>query len=114
MGTIHSNGSKWAGEPLDTLEQLLTVLSTEPLDPVFLQYGGFREVHRGQAHYLGNFLNVSHVFRITCDLGSETDTKLSRAVALNLLRPDFVAALTDNSQTLWQKLCARQRKGQLA
>lgn len=33
--TIHANGSKFAGEEPDTIEQLLEVLAAEPLDRSF-------------------------------------------------------------------------------
>jgi len=81
MIEIISNGSKWQGEPLDTIEQLLEVLSKHTLDPRFEGYGNFvradtpdiyiRDGHLhavpGAYKFFGNFLDVSHVFNIRTD-----------------------------------------------
>ena len=77
---IQSNGSKWAGEDPDTIEELLRVLKVEPLDKTFEKYGDFfSRVHRedfihpdlnfakewdGSMHFFGNFRLYSHVFNI--------------------------------------------------
>lgn len=57
---IISNGSHWAGEDPDSVEQLLAVLAKEPLDPTFERYGNFCF----EDHVWGNFHAVSHVFNI--------------------------------------------------
>lgn len=41
MLKIISNGSKWAGEQPDSIEQLIKVLEQYPLDPTFEKYGNF-------------------------------------------------------------------------
>lgn len=74
---INSNGSKWAGEELDTIEDLLKVLSKYTLDPKFEQYGCFiqdsgtayctdeqNERWTGYTIFGGNFFDLSHVFSI--------------------------------------------------
>lgn len=65
--TIHSNGSKWAGQEPDSIATLLEVLASTPLDPTFEKYGDFAynaETHDGTVRFFGNFYLVSHVFRI--------------------------------------------------
>lgn len=62
--TILSNGSKWYGEEPDTIDKLLEILATEPLDPSFEDYGNFVWLEDGFWHVFGNFWSVSHVFRI--------------------------------------------------
>lgn len=107
--TIHSNGSKWAGETPNSLAQLLIMLDSEPLDPAFLRYG-FRELYKGEAHYLGNFANLSNVFHVSCTPGGSADRLLQEAVTKNLLRPDFIAALTDPRLSLWEAVKEKQRQ----
>jgi hypothetical protein len=41
MLLIISNGSKWAGEKPDTIDDLLNVLNKYTLDPNFEKYGNF-------------------------------------------------------------------------
>ena len=62
---IHSNGSKWAGESPDTLEDLLRVIETETLDPSFERCGNFVYEESGTWSVFGNFLTGSHVFHLT-------------------------------------------------
>lgn len=90
--TIHSNGSKFAGEPLDTIDQLLTVLANHPLDSTFEEYGNFIQRDRSSdtVRYFGNFRTVSHVFSITTD-DPRTIRRLSRAIRANQRRPDYGA-----------------------
>jgi hypothetical protein len=64
---IISNGSKWLGQAPDSVEDLLSVLAIEPLNPVFESYGNFvlsDEMPVGTVRCWGNFANVSHVFQI--------------------------------------------------
>jgi len=68
--TISSNGSKWAGQAPDTIDQLIEVLGAETLNPEFEMFGNFSEsssdyetaIYQCRMH--GNFLNLSHVFNI--------------------------------------------------
>jgi hypothetical protein len=65
MAEIISNGSKFAGEEPDTIEQLIDVLQTETLDPRFEEYGRFFcRLPNGKLNAFRNFLHVSHVFNI--------------------------------------------------
>ena len=96
---IHSNGSKWIGESLDSIDQLIEVLASHTLDPKFEQYGCFVQTdneiswpdgspdHWTPAMYqfFGNFLELSHVFRIDSD-----DPDVKRRLC---------AAIHDNRQT---------------
>lgn len=80
---IASNGSKWAGEAPDTVEQLIEVLgSGHALDSA--RFNGF--VHPqpdGSVQFFGNFADLSHVFNITTD-DPEVIDALSKAIAANL------------------------------
>lgn len=72
---VNSNGSKWAGQDPDTIEELIEVLKHNDLDlrrfaaHGFISFGSsngygnqsYRE-HSVRIH--GNFLTVSHVFDI--------------------------------------------------
>lgn len=68
---IISNGSKFAGQDPDTLEDLYTMLKTYALDPDFEQYGNFFHYTTGKHfevyHFHGNFACISHVFDIRTD-----------------------------------------------
>ena len=73
---IISNGSKWAGEEPDPLEQLRERLESCTLDPRFEAYGNFAHEeddadflarfpqYAGTWHLFGNFYDYSHVFCI--------------------------------------------------
>ena len=81
MIDIIFNGSEWAGEPPDTIDKLLEVLSRHTLDPRFEKYGNFvcadtsdkyiRDGHLqaipGAFRFFGNFIDISHVFNIRTD-----------------------------------------------
>ena len=83
MIEIKSNGSKWHGQPPDTIETLLEVLSEEPLNPVFEEYGGaFIEDWGAIKHFHGNFLKLSHVFDIRTD-DPAIISKLTEAITKN-------------------------------
>ena len=88
--TIISNGSHWMGEALDTIEELLVVLATEPLDHTFERYGNFilppRDGH--PVRFWGNFARVSHVFSIYTD-DQEVIERLTTAIRLNQDRDDY-------------------------
>lgn len=65
---IISNGSHWMGESEDTIEQLIAVLETQPLDPTFETCGNFVFTDDDpETHFFGNFYTVSHVFRLDTD-----------------------------------------------
>ena len=80
---IQSNGSRWAGEDLATLDELAECLRTHTLDPTFEKYGDFLyQVRPGDwirgkkpegtdpertFNMFGNFFDVSHVFNIYTD-----------------------------------------------
>lgn len=97
MTTIHSNGSKWAGEAPDTIEQLIEVLAQHPLDRRFEDYGNFIDrdpewldgsTKPGVVIFFGNFLTVSHVFNIETD-DPEVIERLNRAIKANKRRADY-------------------------
>ncbi|TVY09924.1 hypothetical protein [Paenibacillus cremeus] len=80
MLEIRSNGSKWYGQELDTIEDLMKVLSEYPLDATFEKYGNFvtefkpakgwrpeNEKYKGCTSFFGNFHTYSHVFSIITD-----------------------------------------------
>lgn len=95
------NGSKWAGEEPDTLEQLEARLSTEPLDPKWEHYGDFVELpgddfsdHHGVPGgtlFSGNFLNLSATFSVLTN-DADVIARLSMLVAANKTRADYVEA----------------------
>lgn len=93
--TIHSNGSKWAGEAPDTLADLLKVLASHPLDRNFEQYGNFiyagdPAILSGTTRFWGNFFTISHVFNIDTDEPEVIDA-LTRAIRANQQRQDYLA-----------------------
>ncbi len=68
MTTITSNGSKWAGESPDTVDELCAVLQSHTLDRIFEGYGNFVIADAGEPlRFWGNFFDVSHVFSIDTD-----------------------------------------------
>lgn len=88
--TIHSNGSKWAGEAPDTIEKLIEVLKENTIEERFFDKWekdrhekpsiwknlcpisinepskgeGFYGDPEGSTIFFGNFEEISHVFRI--------------------------------------------------
>lgn len=94
---IGSNGSKWAGESPDSLEQLCEVLRTEPLDPSFEKYGDFvywapaEEGNPAMIRFWGNFYRVSHVFQIDTNDPHVIDT-LTQLIQLNKATSAYAAA----------------------
>lgn len=72
---IKSNGSKWAGQELDTIEQLIKVLGEHDLDVqrfgafgfvTFTESNGYanRDYDKHSVRIHGNFYDASHVFEI--------------------------------------------------
>lgn len=94
---IHSNGSKWAGQEPDTIEQLIEVLGKHTLDiERFGAFGFITFVEGGNNGYSsrnydkhtirihGNFLDVSHVFDIEGEY--KTLFPLIEAIKANIKR----------------------------
>ena len=114
---IHSNGSKWAGEALDTFEDLLQVLAVETLDPSFEEFGRFYYALGGPDGYddgrpgfriFGNFWRVSHVFRI-----DGTAEELAEAVALiraNQQTPAYIEARASIVKAKAEKVAWYERR----
>ena len=89
MGTdIHSNGSKWAGEEPDTLDRLVEVLGTYTLDGAFFPFVTVR-ANKQEWSIGGNFVDVSHVFRIT----TTDESVVKRLVAAIGSNPGYRVAL---------------------
>ncbi len=88
--TITANGSKWAFAAPDTINDLLKVMASGPLDRSFEAYGNFIYPGFEATQFMGNFLTVSHVFNIETD---EPDVieKLTAAIRENQQRPDYLA-----------------------
>ena len=101
---IVSNGSKWAGEDPDGVDDLVRVLREHPLDPRLELYGGFitidpcravRGGHNGRQWvdgprlfdvpvtcFSGNFFTVSHVFDLYTNVPGII-TELTQAIRTN-------------------------------
>ena len=93
---ILSNGSHFAGEEVDTIDELLEVLKTETIEERFFEK--YRTNRYDQApkfknqcpiskrdgitQFFGNFERVSHVFRIETD-DNKIIKKLSTAIKQN-------------------------------
>jgi len=82
--TIISNGSKWAGEAPDSVEDLLKVLEDNALDPRFEDFGNFvyEPDSNGVTRFFGNFFSLSHVFNLDTD-EPETIKALTEAIKKN-------------------------------
>lgn len=98
--TIHSNGSKFAGQEPDSIDDLLEVLAAHPLDarrfprPIRCAVGGSPLVE-----FHGNFTGLSHVFRIVTD-DPVVIGRLAQAVATNLAA-QANAAQDEDDDTGW-------------
>ena len=89
--TIHSNGSKWRAAEPDTVESLLLALAEHPLDRTFEIYGDFiYQSDDGKWWAFGNFLDLSHVFRIEADSRDEL-AEIEAAIRANQQRDDYLA-----------------------
>lgn len=99
--TIHSNGSKWAGQEPDSIETLLEVLKREPLDRSFEAYGNFAYANEslpGTTRFFGNFLHISHVFSI--DSNDPAVVKpLRAAIRANKKREDYLSQPKPSQRT---------------
>lgn len=116
MVIVKSNGSKWQGEPLDAISDLINVLRSTPLDPKFEEFGNFImpahgnkwsgqrneageriAVSTGPLHpeapgalsFWGNFSLISHVFNVTTDEPDLID-RLTKAIRQNQATPHYV------------------------
>lgn len=89
--TIHSNGSKWAGEKPDPVERLLERLKLYTLDPRFERCGNFISKSDGIVHFWGNFFDVSGVFQIDTDEAPIIE-RLTRAIRDNQARASYLEA----------------------
>lgn len=88
---IISNGSHFYGEKEDTVDDLIQVLKTEVLNPLFSDYGNFFYLSEcGDFRAFGNFLTISHVFNITGTL--EELYPLAKAIKEARRRPEYLRA----------------------
>lgn len=115
---IRSNGSKWAGESPDSIEDLIAVLGTHALAAKFEDYGNFvmkltstyLEALNGDGanltphalHFWGNFEELSHVFDVITDDQDVID-RLITAIKANKRTPAYYKARDD-----WQAEKARR------
>jgi len=90
MITIHSNGSKWAGEQPDSIDKLKDMLRTQTLDKTFEEYGNFVFKSDNKKHYclFGNFKTYSHVFNIDTD-DKKLVNEIRQLVRENKKRSDY-------------------------
>ena len=106
--TIHieSNGSHCLGDKPDSIEDLLKMLGSAPLNRLFEAYGNFYSPHpcfcdqwgnhnhtsgnEGLAGFFGNFFSFSHVFRIFTD-DPELIRTLRAAIEANQQRADYLS-----------------------
>jgi hypothetical protein len=91
---VQSNGSQWAGEKTNSIQQLLKVLDEYALDRTFEAFGNFVEpLETGAISFFGNFQEISHVFHIiTTD--AELIARLTNAIRANQQRPDYLSQET--------------------
>lgn len=94
---IISNGSKWAGEAPDPIEDLIERLKEHPLHWAICRYGVMTREHRFAGHTMpatwrfhGNFLTISAVFQV-CTTDRELARTLARLILANTRRPDYRA-----------------------
>jgi hypothetical protein len=116
---IISNGSKWAGQEPDTIEELLNALNRYTLDPTFEKYGNFvnsdpvwlkpevAEKYKGCTVIFGNFIDCSHVFRIVTD-DAEIIAALSEAIERNKETAEYKTFKKELFDSEQKKLEARK------
>ena len=125
MIKITCNGSKWAGQPPDTIETLLEVLATEPLRPEFEDYGNFishlddpehgyedeakREAAKGQVRFWGNFAHLSHSFNIDTD-EPELIATLTKAIRDNQATAAYRGAKIARQKAKERQAAERQQR----
>jgi hypothetical protein len=118
---IQSNGSRWAGEEPATINDLVTMLNTHPLDPSFERYGNFiianpisattREplLPKGGVRFFGNFYAYSHGFSIDTDEAAIIDG-LTTAIRANQQTADYRNAKAAQVQHVADLESERQRR----
>lgn len=88
--TIHSNGSRWAGEKPAPLSELFEALDDHVLDPTFERYGNFvYELPDGATRFWGNFTELSHVFEIDVEDDEMIVYALTEAIRANQRTPRY-------------------------
>jgi hypothetical protein len=86
-----SIGSRWAGDPSDTIKQLIDVLGKEILEPYFYEYGNFFYTEDGKRfHASGNFRNRSYQFQVSGPL--KRLLPLAKAIKQARRRPEYLRA----------------------
>lgn len=121
MRTVIENiGSKFAGEPSDSLIELEAMLAREPLCPRFEEYGNFiylpdqAEVgseREGMTHCWGNFSKWSYAFDIWTD-DPAVIARLTKAIRDNQATDAYGAAKVETAEreTMWQSQNAARRR----
>lgn len=90
--TIHHNGSKWAGQVVDTIDELVIVLGKHELIPTLFPFAhNLKGEKRGSVEFFGNFETISHAFLIETD-DPEVCQKLMRAIQANRTYKKLAAA----------------------
>jgi len=79
---IISNGSTWLGEDPASVEELLQVLGKWQLDRERFEDCFIETMEDGRTKFFGNFLRISHVFRIITD-DAQTIDQLTQAITAN-------------------------------
>lgn len=101
MLEIIGNGSKWAGSQQDPIEVLYDVLAAHPLDSRLAPFvrpdladsyldkeAGKREAVPGAFWFTGNFVEISHGFRIRTDDPKVID-RLNRLIEANISSVEY-------------------------
>lgn len=136
---IQSNGSRWAGEEAAPIAELLHMLATHTLDPVFEDYGNFFSVNPcvgvrnpdwnysnnepewidggrlyscdGVYRFSGNFYDCSHVFNIDTN-DAETISALTAAIRKNQASENYrLAKESCGNRVIWGKNCLTHAPG---
>ena len=81
---IRSNGSKWGGEKPDGINKLIERLRKHKLEEF-----SERLVERDEVQFWGNFKNLSAVFKVYVQLGSELEKELTRLFDYNKKLADY-------------------------
>jgi hypothetical protein len=124
---IQSNGSRWAGEDLATLDDLAKCLTEHTLDPTFEKYGDFiNQIRPGDwirgrrpegvdpectFQMFGNFFDVSHVFNIITD-DPAVVARFRPLIDANKATPAYKQAKKERAEQAryWRKREREQRK----
>lgn len=113
--TINFNGSKFAGDGPDSIEVFKERLRTEPLDPMFEEYGCFayaKEGHEGYIRFWGNFYNLSAAFSIDTN-DDDLIVELVKLIKANMESEAYLEAKAERAEqanaTLARSYFARKR-----